>query len=64
MTLYVAVLTSVMALCYADTMNLSTVAIGTYTVQFLSEIINDRDDVFSLHFSHSFTLSVRVSLGV
>jgi len=29
MTLYAAVLTSVIALCYVDTINLSTVAIGT-----------------------------------
>jgi len=29
MTLYVAILISVMALCYADTIHLSTVAIGT-----------------------------------
>jgi len=40
----VAVLTSVIALCYIDIINLQTVAIGT-RCSFLSEIINVRDDV-------------------
>ena len=51
MTLKVAALTSVIALCCVDIINLLTVAIGTRCSFYL------RDDVFSLDFSDGFTLS-------
>ena len=46
-----------MVLCYVNIMDLSTVAIGTYMMQFLSEIISIRDGVFNLQFSDGLTLS-------